>query len=330
MKIDDQMKILTEDSPSFSDTLKSSQGSPLLTASDVKIFQINIGKWCNQACRHCHVDASPARTESMSHEVAEQCIQLIRDNPSVETIDLTGGAPEGHEEFKFLVKEARALGKKVIDRCNLTILTEPGFEWLPEFLREHQVEVVSSLPHFAASRTDKQRGNGVFERSIQGLQILNELGFGSKAELPLHLVYNPSGILLSGSQSELQREFKTKLYDQYQVVFNDLYCINNIPVNRFLESLIRVGKYEEYLASLLEAYNPGTVEGLMCRHQVNVSWDGKMYDCDFNQMLDLPVEGQHHVFDRDLPSLSKRSIMTANHCYGCTAGAGSSCGGELV
>lgn len=325
MNLDQQISLLNQNPTPF-----VSQIGQDLQADSVKVFQINIGKWCNQACRHCHVDASPARTESMDFETAKQCLKLIAETASIETVDLTGGAPEGHEQFRYLVEGARALGKKVIDRCNLTILTEPGFEWLPEFLLENQVEVVSSLPHFAARRTDKQRGNGVFEKSIEGLKMLNALGYGSQPELPLHLVYNPSGILLSGSQADLQKEFKTKLSEQFGVVFNELYCINNLPVNRFLESLVRAEKYDTYLETLIDAYNPATVEGLMCRHQVSVSHEGKLYDCDFNQMLELPLQGARSVFDADLSQLNGRSIKTADHCYGCTAGAGSSCGGEIA
>ena len=325
MDISKQLSALSKASPTFLEKVEA----PLI-ASDVKVFQINIGKWCNQACQHCHVDASPIRTEDMDEATALQCLKLIESWDTIETVDLTGGAPEGHAQFKTLVRGARALGKNVIDRCNLTILTEPGYEWLGPFLKENQVEVVSSLPHFAARRTDKQRGNGVFERSIQGLQILNDLGYGVDPELPLHLVYNPSGILLSGNQSELQKEFKTKRFEQFNVKFNDLYCINNLPVNRFLESLLRADKYEAYIETLMNAYNPATVEGLMCRHQVNVSHDGKIYDCDFNQMLDLPIVGSPTVFDVDISKVQGRSILTMDHCYGCTAGAGSSCGGELV
>ncbi len=325
MDISKQLSALSQASPTFLEKVEA----PLI-ASDVKVFQINIGKWCNQACQHCHVDASPIRTEDMDEATALQCLKLIESWDTIETVDLTGGAPEGHAQFKTLVRGARALGKNVIDRCNLTILTEPSYEWLGPFLKENQVEVVSSLPHFAARRTDKQRGNGVFERSIHGLQILNDLGYGIDPSLPLHLVYNPSGILLSGNQSELQKEFKTKLFEQFNVKFNDLYCINNLPVNRFLESLLRGDKYEAYIETLMNAYNPATVEGLMCRHQVNVSHDGKIYDCDFNQMLDLPIVGSPTVFDVDLEKVQGRSILTMDHCYGCTAGAGSSCGGELV
>lgn len=325
MNLDQQISLLNQNPTPF-----VSQIGQDLQADSVKVFQINIGKWCNQACRHCHVDASPARTESMDFETAKQCLKLIAETETIETVDLTGGAPEGHEQFRYLVEGARALGKKVIDRCNLTILTEPGFEWLPEFLLKNQVEVVSSLPHFAARRTDKQRGNGVFEKSIEGLKMLNALGYGSQPELPLHLVYNPSGILLSGSQADLQKEFKTKLFEQFGVVFNELYCINNLPVNRFLESLVRAEKYDTYLETLIEAYNPATVEGLMCRHQVSVSHEGKLYDCDFNQMLELPLQGARSVFDVELGELKGRSIKTADHCYGCTAGAGSSCGGEIA
>jgi radical SAM/Cys-rich protein len=300
----------------------------VIYAESIDTLQINVGKWCNQTCRHCHVDASPIRQEKMTPEVALKCISLMEEFKDIKTVDLTGGAPEGHEVFKDLVLAARRLGKNVIDRCNLTILSEPGFEWLPEFLHDNQVEVVCSLPHFSSSRTDKQRGNGVFERSIEGLKILNQLGYGTK--LKLHLVYNPSGLFLSDNQESLQREFKTQLKNKYDVVFNDLYCINNLPVSRFLESLVRANKLETYHETLVNAFNPQTINGLMCRHQINVGWDGHVYDCDFNQMLDLKAKPIAHLIDFDKEKWISRKIKTLNHCYGCTAGAGSSCGGEIA
>ena len=329
MDIVEQHKVLKVKGTSFyQDTFSVSSDG--LSAFEPKVLQINVGKWCNQTCRHCHVDASPIRKEQMSVEVARQCLKIIKEWDCIETVDLTGGAPEGHEVFRELVEGARALGKHVIDRCNLTILTEDDFEWLPKFLKENQVEVVSSLPHFAAHRTDKQRGNGVFERSIKGLKLLNEVGYGIQDDLKLSLVYNPSGVLLSGSQAELEREFKEKLFSGFGIKFHQLFCINNLPINRFLESLLRVGKYESYLQTLKDAFNPATLEGLMCRHQLSVSWDGKLYDCDFNQMLEMQISPQASVFDVQLNEVSNRSILCADHCYGCTAGAGSSCGGEIA
>ncbi len=233
---------------------------------------------------------------------------------------------EGHRVFKSLVDSAVALNKKVIDRCNLTLLTVPGFEWLGEYLQQNKVEVISSLPHFSSSRTDQQRGKGVFERSIEGLRLLNQLGYGR--ELPLHLVYNPSGLFLSASQTALEREFKEQLA-QYDIVFNHLYCINNMPISRFLEALLRANKLEQYHQTLVNAYNPATLGGLMCRHQISVGYEGSLFDCDFNQMLNLAAQLQMNVSDFSMEKWLNRKITLGNHCFGCTAGAGSSCGGEI-
>lgn len=313
--------------PSF-ETALNGRGGDGLTALSLKTFQINIGRWCNQACRHCHVDASPVRTESMDRETAELCMAVLARLPMVETVDITGGAPEGHEQFAFLVEESRRLGKHVMDRCNLTILEEPGYEALHDFLASHEVEIVASLPHFAAERTDGQRGRGVFEKSIAGLQKLNAAGYGTR--LPLNLVYNPAGVYLSGAQHQLEREYREQLYARYGIVFNQLYCLNNMPINRFLESLVRVGKFEAYMERLVAAYNPDTLPGLMCRHMVSVGYDGQVYDCDFNQMLDMTAQSVAHLRDFDADVFLTRRIRTNSHCFGCTAGSGSSCGGEVV
>jgi radical SAM/Cys-rich protein len=298
-----------------------------LHAETLATFQINLGKVCNQACRHCHVDAGPHRTESMDRETADACLAAIRAVPEIKTVDITGGAPEMNAQFRYLVEESRAAGKHVIDRCNLTILSVPGYEDLAEFLAAYDIEVIASLPHFAASRTDNQRGRGVFDASVAGLKKLNALGYGDR--LPLHLVYNPTGTFLSSGQAQLELEFKRELDARYGVRFNNLFCINNLPVSRFLESLVRAGKLDEYMHTLHSAFNPGTIDGLMCRHQVSVGYDGQLYDCDFNQMLEIPA-AIGHIKNFDPETFRTRRIKTANHCYGCTAGAGSSCGGEIA
>lgn len=324
MNLTDQHKTLQSfTGKSFFETLEGP-----LKANTLKVFQINIGRWCNQACRHCHVDASPLRSELMNWDTMEQCLQVIADTPSIEVVDITGGAPEGNPNFKKLVESARNLGKRVIDRCNLTILEEPGYEWLYDFLAKNEVEIVSSLPSILENVTDNQRGKGVFQKSIAALQKLNQNGYGSK--LPLHLVYNPNGLFLSTSQSSLEKDYKEKLKKDYGITFNQLYCINNLPINRFLAALVRGGKFEMYMETLVNAYNPKTLDGLMCREQISVGYDGFIYDCDFNQMLDLKSNEKTHIKDFNLQSFLQRNIVVANHCYGCTAGAGSSCGGEIV
>ena len=279
-----------------------------LTAASLATFQINVGKICNQACRHCHVDAGPKRTETMTRAIVDECLRVIRATPEIQTVDITGGAPEMNEFFRLLVTESRAAGKHVIDRCNLTILETPGQADLAGFLAQQQVEVIASLPHFAASRTDNQRGKGVFEASIRGLRQLNALGYGDT--LPLHLVYNPTGLFLSSSQEQLEREFKRELETRHGVRFNNLYCINNLPISRFLESLIRADKFEDYMNVLHRAFNPATVAGLMCRHQVSVGYDGRLYDCDFNQMLNLKVASKvKHIKDYNEDLLQDRSNL---------------------
>lgn len=298
-----------------------------LRPNSIRTLQVNVGKKCNQACRHCHVDASPARTEMMTAETAATCIAVLRNNPEIEILDLTGGAPEMNPSFRKMVVEAKKLGKHIIDRCNLTILEVHGYEYLYEFLRDHQVEVIASLPFYSAANTDSQRGVGVFNTSITALRKLNQLGYGET--LPLQLVYNPNGFFLSAPQAGLEKEFKEQLQSRFDIRFHNLYCINNMPIHRFLDSLIKRGKYQEYMEVLVNAYNPATLSGLMCRNQISVGYDGQLYDCDFNQMLDMTMSGVNHISEFNRERILNRTIEIGNHCYGCTAGAGSSCGGEI-
>lgn len=305
-----------------------------LRPAGVEIFQLNIGKLCNQTCAHCHVDAGPdKKTENMDRATLERCLEIIKTLPSVHTVDITGGAPEMNPHFRWFVEEVSKLGKKVMDRCNLTIImANPKYHDLPEFFAKHKVHVVSSLPYFSKKRTDSQRGDGVFEDSIAALQKLNEVGYGIEGtDLQLDLVYNPSGAFLPASQETLQAEFKRQLKRKFDIDFNMLFAITNLPVSRFLDYLLESGNYEEYMEKLVEAYNPATIDGLMCRNTISVSWDGYIYDCDFNQMLDLKVASPiQHINDFDIDQLNDRDIVLNQHCYGCTAGAGSSCGGEIV
>ncbi len=301
----------------------------------LEIFQINIGKLCNQTCAHCHVDAGPdKKTENMSKETLERCLEIIASVPSITTVDITGGAPEMNPHFRWFVEECSKLGKQVIDRCNLTIIVaNKKYNDLPEFLAKHNVQVVSSLPYFSKSRTDNQRGDGVFEDSIKALKMLNAVGYGKEGTgLKLDLVYNPSGAFLPSSQEQLQSEFKRQLKRKFDIDFNSLYAITNLPISRFLDYLIQTDNYEDYMQLLVEAYNPATVMGLMCRNTISVSWDGYLYDCDFNQMLDLKVatKDSQHIDHFNIDKLQQRDIVLNQHCYGCTAGAGSSCGGEIA
>ena len=303
-----------------------------LRAGAVETLQVNVGKLCNQACKHCHVDASPARTEIMTREVAEEVIVAVR-RFSIPTLDITGGAPELNPSFRSLVREARAAGTHVMVRHNLTVMFEAGQEDLPEFLREHEVEVISSLPYFLERETDAQRGRGVFEKSIEALRRLNAVGYGMKESgLVLNLVYNPVGAFLPPAQDSIEKDFKRELWNRYGISFNHLYTITNMPIKRFLDYLRRSGNEEKYMRKLVEAFNPATVEGLMCRSLVSVDWTGRLFDCDFNQMLDLAVapELPQTIANFDPEKFARRPIMTGAHCFGCTAGAGSSCGGATV
>ncbi len=328
LSIDRQNEILNGYPEKFGARVRAGGGD--LGGRTLTTFQINVGKTCNQACHHCHVDASPVRTETMSREIVDLCLNVIRSEAAIRTVDITGGAPEIHPRFRTMVEEARAAGKHVIDRCNLTILEEPGYGYLYDFLAEQRVEIIASLPHFAADRTDRQRGRGVFARSIIALRKLNERGYGTPGGLPLNLVYNPSGFFLSAGQAVLEREFKNRLREDAGIQFHQLYCINNMPISRFLQTLLARERFEEYMETLVNAYNPGTVEGLMCKHQISVGYLGDVYDCDFNQMLEIKARPFAHIRDFDFQAWINRTIMVSAHCYGCTAGAGSSCGGEIA
>ncbi len=303
-----------------------------LRADGVQTLQVNVGKLCNQACKHCHVDASPTRTEVMTGETAGQIIDALRRH-RIPTLDITGGAPELNPSFRHLVSEARALGAHVIVRHNFTVMFEPGQEDLPEFFRAHGVEVVCSLPYFLEQQTDAQRGRGVFDKSLEAMRRLNAVGYGVEGSgLTLNLVFNPVGAFLPPEQTSIEADFKRELHARYGVSFNHLYTITNMPIRRFLDYLRRSGNEERYLRKLVEAFNPATVAGLMCRTLVSVDWTGRLYDCDFNQMLDLPLAGgqPQHIADFDPATLTDRSIMTGAHCFGCTAGSGSSCGGAVA
>lgn len=315
----------------FQDALANAGLRPLRRAA-VSWLQVNLGRKCNQACTHCHVDASPARTEMMDAKTVDRVLQILEENPGIGQIDLTGGAPELNVHFKRMVKRARSLDRRVIDRCNLTILSEPGQEELAEFLAEHKVEVVASLPCYTQDNVDKQRGKGVFVRSIDGLRRLNALGYGQpNTGLKLDLVYNPGGAFLPGPQAALKADYKSRLMDEHGIVFNELLTITNMPIKRFARDLARQGKAQEYMDLLLQAFNPATVEGLMCRHLVSVDWQGKLYDCDFNQMLEMPIPGKETtVWEIEVGDLDGAAVAVDDHCFGCTAGAGSSCGGALA
>lgn len=321
--------------PHFNDLLRQRE---LLAprAAEVEILQVNVGKVCNQTCRHCHVDAGPDRRERMSDEVVDACLQVLQINPTIQTLDITGGAPEMHARFRDLVRGARALGKRVIDRCNLTILLAPGFTDLPEFLAAQQVEVIASLPCYLEENVDSQRGDGVFERSLEGLRRLNQLGYGKpNSGLDLNLVFNPLGPSLPPNQQQLEADYRRELGSRYGIVFTRLYTITNLPISRFLDDLLRAGKFEAYLQKLLVAFQPANLEGLMCRTTLSVDWQGKLFDCDFNQMLELGVErsAPQTILELartgDWERLASRQIVTGRHCFACTAGAGSSCGGAL-
>ncbi len=317
--------------PAFSSALAKA-GIPALTPVTPEILQVNVGKLCNQSCAHCHVDAGPDRTEVMSKEVLDDCLQAIQ-TCNIPKVDITGGAPELNPNFRWFVQACRAAGAHVIHRCNLTILvSHTRYQDLPAFFAAHNVQVVSSLPHFSKLRTDHQRGDGVFDDSIRALQFLNAVGYGMEdTGLILDLVHNPSGAFLPSDQKVLEMEFKRQLKRKYDIDFNHLYTITNLPVSRFLDFLLESGNYASYMQSLIEAFNPATLPNLMCRNTISVGWDGYLYDCDFNQMLDLHLStGPIHIRDFNPETLAQRHIVVNQHCYGCTAGSGSSCGGELV
>lgn len=317
--------------PSFDHTLQES-GIDTLRAESVDILQINLGYMCNLTCKHCHVDAGPDRKEKMSMTHLKKCLQIIDEN-DISTVDLTGGAPEMHPYFCWFVEELSKRDVHIIDRCNLTIiLANKKYRRLPEFFAEHGVEVISSLPHYTSRRTDNQRGDGVFQQSIDALQMLNAVGYGvAGSELQLNLVYNPVGAFLPDSQADLEPQFKRRLMNDYGITFNNLYTITNMPIARYLEYLKTSGNYEQYMQLLIERFNPAAALGVMCRNTISINYKGDIYDCDFNQMLDLKVNSPFsHIDDYNHEVLQNRRIVTKMHCYGCTAGAGSSCGGTTV
>jgi radical SAM/Cys-rich protein len=303
-----------------------------LRATGIDIFQINVGRKCNQTCRHCHVDAGPDRTEMMPDAVMDRCLEVI-EGTDIPTVDITGGAPELHKRWRELVVRARKAGKHVMDRCNLTITRLPNYAYLPAFFAEHGVHVVASLPHYREKGTDSQRGDGVFTESLDALRALNALGYAQEGTgLELDLVTNPVGTFLPGDQAGLEAEWKRQMERLYGIRFTRLYTITNMPISRFLDFLDESGRLDEYMERLVTAFNPAAAAGVMCRNTLSVGWDGTLYDCDFNQMLEMPVHpaASRTIFDFDLDALSRREIVLGPHCYGCTAGAGSSCGGATA
>ena len=303
-----------------------------LRAGSVDTLQVNVGKRCNQACRHCHVDASPTRTEVMPDDVVDSCLDVLGRDPGLKTIDITGGAPEIHPRFRDMVTRSRELGRRVLVRHNLTVQGEEGQVDLPQFFADHRCEVVCSLPHYTAEATDRQRGRGVYEASLGGLRALNAVGYGRRDGLVLDLVANPVGAFLPPAQEDLERDTREYLESQHGIVFDHLFTITNMPIARFAQWLERAGLYEQYMDRLQQAFNPETVPALMCRTLISVSWDGRIYDCDFNQMLEIEAGNGAPltIHGLDTRALANRLIRTADHCFGCTAGAGSSCGGAIV
>ena len=335
-KVANQIKIL-EQNPDiitpFYDQLRNA-GIVQLNPTNLEIFQVNLGKMCNQVCSHCHVDAGPDRKEIMTVEIMQLCIDVLKNNASFTTVDMTGGAPEMNPNFRWFVKEVSKLGKHIIVRCNLTIITaNKKYNDLPEFFKLHNIEVVSSLPFYSQDRTDKQRGDGVFKSSIKALQMLNNVGYGKPdSSLKLNLVYNPAGAFLPPSQDALEKDFKINLKKDFDIDFNNLFAITNLPISRYLDYLVASENYEDYMLKLLNAFNPNAALNVMCRTTISVSWEGFLYDCDFNQMLEMEVScsDSKHLSEFQSEKLLNRTIKLNNHCYGCTAGAGSSCGGAVA
>lgn len=316
----------------FADRL-SAQGYPALKPAQLEIFQINVGKLCNMTCRHCHVDAGPDRREMMDRDTVDACLAAL-DQTTAHTVDITGGAPELNPHFRYLVDQCVARGKQVIDRCNLTVLLLPPMQDLPEWLAERGVEVVCSLPHYRKLNTDSQRGDGTFEKSIEALRRLNAVGYGQgDPRRRLTLMSNPVGAFLATNQSKTEQEWKAGLWKNHGIQFDRLISLNNMPISRFLEWLEQTGNLQRYMEVLVNAFNPATVSGLMCRNTLSIGWDGRLFDCDFNQMLDLEIQAPPNrslnIREFDLQWLNQRQIIIDRHCFGCTAGAGSSCGGAI-
>ena len=309
-----------------------SYGLPPLTRGQLSTIQINLGKLCNQACEHCHVDAGPKRKEIMTLETMQQIVKWCATN-NIKDIDITGGAPEMTPGFRWLVDAFLDLDMSVTSRCNLTILMEPGHEDLASWYAQRKVNLICSMPCYSESNVDGQRGKGVFQKSIAGLQQLNDLGYGIDPKLRLDLVYNPGGAFLPPDQASLEADFKRELKSTYNIQFNQLFALCNLPINRFARFLRNNGEYEKYLTLLTDSFNPATISSLMCRHLISVDWLGYIYDCDFNQMLDLPaaaVNQPTQLWNVNLDDFISAPVAVANHCFGCTAGSGSSCGGSLL
>ncbi len=313
------------------DAALGSAGLLPLRPTALEILQINVGKRCNQTCRHCHVDAGPDKKEVMPRPVIEAVLAFL-ERYHIPTFDITGGAPELHPDFREIVVRGAATGAQVMHRCNLTAILLPNYADIPELLAKHRVEIVASLPYFQARETDAQRGDGVFDESIEGLKRLNALGYGTDSALRLHLVTNPVGTFLPGNQSALEAQWKRELMRRHEIVFDHLYTITNMPISRFLDFLDERGKTLDYLTRLANAFNPAAAAGVMCRNTLSVGYDGTLYDCDFNQMLEMPLAAgaARSIFDATLEELASRAIETGPHCYGCTAGTGSSCGGAVA
>jgi radical SAM/Cys-rich protein len=316
------------------DAVLAHAGLGALEREEPTILQVNVGKLCNQACHHCHVDAGPKRTEVMADDTADRVLAVLAANPGLAVLDVTGGAPELNPSFRRLVETARALDREVIVRCNLTIVQVDGMEWLPSFYKDQRVRLVCSLPCYTEDNVDRQRGKGVFDGSIRALHELNAIGFGRPGSmLRLDLVYNPLGAFLPAPQAELAAQYHEHLGRHFGIEFHELFTITNMPIARFADQLRRLGAHDRYMGVLVNHFNPATVPGLMCRSLVSVGWDGRLFDCDFNQMLDLPLgaRGPRTIWDLgDVRSLAKERIATGPHCFGCTAGAGSGCRGALV
>jgi radical SAM/Cys-rich protein len=316
---------------SFENRLKRSNCSPL-TAADVEIFQMNTGKKCNLACRHCHVGAGPSRTEMMSGQIFEKCLEVIRNTPTIHTVDLTGGAPEMNPNLKWFIEQAGSLNKRLIVRSNLAILSQESYKDFIGHFARHRVGIYASLPDCDPEKTDRQRGPGTHRQCIEIIKKLNALGYGKEnTGLELNLVHNPVGAYMPGTQAALEHGFRKRLKTEYGVVFNSLYCLTNIPVGRYLQYLIESDNLEEYMCELVNAYNPAAVPNVMCKNTLSVGWDGSLYDCDFNQMLELKINdaGFDSIQEYDPLKLRGRRIVVRSHCYGCTAGSGSSCQGSI-
>lgn len=330
----EQIEILNESAStgtSFVEKMKESGAFPL-RPKKLEILQINVGYMCNMECSHCHVDSSPRRKEITPKSILQKCLDVLDENPSIHTVDLTGGAPEMNPDFQWLIEELAKRKVETIVRSNLTILVEGKFKTYPEFLAKHKVTIVSSLPCYTEENTDAQRGDGTFNRSIVALKKLNSLGYGRQNDLPLHLVYNPGGAFVAPNQAKLEADYKRELGERFDIDFHNLYTITNLPVSRFLEYLEAEGKTQEYVEVLANSFNPAAAKEVMCTNTLSVDWNGNLFDCDFNQILKMPVavEKAKNIMDFDAEELADRNIVLNQHCFGCTAGEGSSCQGALT